>query len=217
VQGGITPTGTKNINSNGIHDVTNYASANVQVPNSYSASDEGKVVSSGALVSQTSRSVTDNGTYDTTTNNQVVVNVPSVTPTGTISITQNGTVDVTQYASANVNVSGGGGGVGQLVTDETVTITSTPTSKITIKRATFSNQIADGDIIFFRVTRDTPIANNFFDGVSICFASASGAYPYPPQSNHNLKDTQVPNQLSNYNIHHKPCKPMNNGKSWFCE
>jgi hypothetical protein len=47
----------------------------VNVPNSYTAADEGKVVSGGALVGQTSRNITVNGTYNTTENNEVVVNV----------------------------------------------------------------------------------------------------------------------------------------------
>lgn len=78
---GTTPTGTKNIsitqNGTTTEDVTAYASAQItaNVPNTYAAADEGKVVDDGALVSQTSRSIDTNGTYDTTTNNEVVVNV----------------------------------------------------------------------------------------------------------------------------------------------
>ena len=68
-------TGTKSITSNGTHDVVGYASASVAVPNSYSASDEGKVVSNGALVAQTSDTVTTNDTYDTTLINSLTVNV----------------------------------------------------------------------------------------------------------------------------------------------
>lgn len=72
---GITPTGTVSITANGVTDVTAYASADVNVPNTYTSADEGKVVDGGALVSQTSLSVTENDTYDTTTVNEVTVNV----------------------------------------------------------------------------------------------------------------------------------------------
>ena len=74
---GPSPAGNIDIEQNGVYDVTDYAQATVQVPNTYAAGDEGKVVSGGALVSQTGRTLTENGTYDTTENNSVIVNVPS--------------------------------------------------------------------------------------------------------------------------------------------
>ena len=52
-----------------------YSPVVANVPNSYTSSDEGKVVSSGALVSQTSQTIDANGTYDTTLKNSVTVNV----------------------------------------------------------------------------------------------------------------------------------------------
>ena len=72
--------GTKSVTANGTYAASSdsldgYSSVTVNVANSYGNSDEGKVVSSGALVSQTSRTVTVNGTYDTTTNDEVTVNV----------------------------------------------------------------------------------------------------------------------------------------------
>lgn len=72
----------KTITQNGNYDPNDdnadgYSSVVVNVPNSYESSDEGKVVSNGALVAQTARSsaITQNGTYDTTLNNSVTVNV----------------------------------------------------------------------------------------------------------------------------------------------
>lgn len=53
-----------------------YSPVTVNVPNTYAAGDEGKVVSNGALVAQTSDSVTQNGTVDTTLINSLEVNVP---------------------------------------------------------------------------------------------------------------------------------------------
>lgn len=75
------PTGTKNIsitaNGTTTEDVTSYASASItaNVPNSYTASEEGKVVSNGSLVSQSSATYTANGAYDTTLVDDVTVDV----------------------------------------------------------------------------------------------------------------------------------------------
>ena len=80
-----------------------FVSAVNDIPNTYAQADEGKVVSSGALVGQTSRNVTANGTVDTTLNNEVVVAVPNPS-SGTLSITQNGIYDVTEKASVDVSV-----------------------------------------------------------------------------------------------------------------
>ncbi len=75
----------KNIDANGIYQATDdeadgYKKVVVNVPNTYAASDEGKVVDNGALVSQTSTTVVENGTIDTTLYNSVEINVPQSLP-----------------------------------------------------------------------------------------------------------------------------------------
>ncbi len=71
------PAGEISITQNGQANVKDYATANVSVPNTYAAADEGKVVSGGALIAQTARAqaITANGTYDTTENSSVTVSV----------------------------------------------------------------------------------------------------------------------------------------------
>lgn len=105
------------VTENGEHTAPSgkaYSPVTVNVPNSYAAGDEGKVVSNGALVAQTAHAqVTQNGTVDTTLNNSVEVAVPAATLV-TKSITQNGTYNASGdsadgYSSVTVNVSGGGG------------------------------------------------------------------------------------------------------------
>lgn len=111
---GTTPTGTKQISvtANGvsISDVTNYANVEItaNVPNTYAAGDEGKVVDGGALVTQGSQTYTANGSYDTTLIKSITVAVPGSSPSGTksISISANGTTteDVAAYANAEITV-----------------------------------------------------------------------------------------------------------------
>jgi hypothetical protein len=111
---------SKTITANGSYDAEDdeadgYSDVTVNVPNTYTASDEGKVVSNGELVAQTGTTVTQNGTYDTTENDEVVVNVSGggSAVVQALSVTQNGTYTppsgVDGYAPVTVNVSGGGG------------------------------------------------------------------------------------------------------------
>lgn len=81
---------SKSITQNGSYDpedddADGYSAVTVNVPNSYAAGDEGKVVSNGALIAQTARAseITANGTYDTTTNDSVTVNVEGGSGGGT--------------------------------------------------------------------------------------------------------------------------------------
>ena len=71
---------SKFITRNGTYIAANdgadgYSTVTVNVTPEFTAADEGKVVDNGALVAQTSRNIDANGTYDTTLNNSVSVNV----------------------------------------------------------------------------------------------------------------------------------------------
>lgn len=84
--------------------------------------DNGKVVVNGTLVAQTATSVDENGTYDTTTNDSVVVDVPnsytaadegkvvssgSLVAQTSLSVTENGTYDTTENDEVVVQVESG--------------------------------------------------------------------------------------------------------------
>lgn len=169
-------TGTKNINSNGTHDVIGYASASVAVPNSYSAGDEGKVVSNGALVSQTSDTVTENDTYDTTLIDELTVNVPT----------------------------GGGGFSADAIADR-----SKITGNITLNEATSVMQYAfsDGNLTSIQSNTVTSLSNYAFSYArlmtSASFPNLTGSIgSYTFQYCNSLESVNLPhaNAMGGYNF-----------------
>lgn len=131
----ITAKGGTVASGDGLED---FAADIATITNQYSAADEGKVVSNGALVSQTSTTATVNGTINTTTNNEVVVNVPNTYTAGDegkvvsggalvsqtaypTTITENGTYNTTENNSVTVNVASGNSEGAVLYTDQNFT------------------------------------------------------------------------------------------------
>lgn len=91
---GIKPTGTLNITNNGEYDVIEYAKAKVEV-------DKG-IQPTGTIDIKT------NGKHNVSNYAEANVNVETKEPTGTLDITANGVYDVKDYAKASVVVSSGG-------------------------------------------------------------------------------------------------------------
>ena len=167
---GQTPTGTKQISitQNGVttEDVTNYANAEItaNVPNTYSAGDEGKVVSSGALVAQGSDTVTQNDTYDTTLISSLTVNVSGG---GVTLAPMDYSVTLKNNRSSTISCN-------KLFYSATVTMYALAANISANSSATYNNMLTDGTHIWFGCT--TNISNIKYNGENATYAVSSSKY-----------------------------------------
>ena len=159
-----------------------YSQVNVNVPNTYSAGDEGKVVSNGALVSQASQTYTTNGTFDTTAINSVTVNVAGGATIGAKTITANGTYNASAdsldgYSSVMVNVLQFGT---LLKTESLGTIAPSGTGAATTGKTVSVTGVYDYDLLVWDISVDTVTNSRHVRTISVMWLTAS--------SNVNTKD-----------------------------
>ena len=99
------------VSSNGTYSapsgVDGYSPVDVNVPNTYSAADNGKVVVSGVLTEQTTMNILSNGDYDTTTKKLVYVEVPLPSGTKSLAFSNNGIYleNINNYSNVSITVS----------------------------------------------------------------------------------------------------------------
>lgn len=183
---GITPTGTKTITTNGKHDVTNFATADVQVPipeaptgkkvievtkNGVSTHDVAAFAQAEVSVAvpippeptgEKVVNITSNGTSTEDVKSfataKINVNVPStgIVPEGVKEITSNGTHDVAQYAQAKVNVPQG--------------VTPTGTKEISV---TQNGEVTEDVSAFKNVHIVTNVASAGVDSALVAFVDNS--------------------------------------------
>lgn len=149
--GGDVTVESKSISANGTYTAPTgkaYSPVTVNVANSYAAADEGKVVSSGALVSQTAHAeVTENGTIDTTFNNSVVV-----------------------------NVQGGGSSPWTKLAEQDFTVSTSSTSETTVGTIDCGDAAVTGaKMVYVRVRDKAGKRAGYFFGTDIFFIQRTGA------------------------------------------
>lgn len=160
---------SKSIGANGTYTAPAgkaYSPVIVDVPNSYTASDEGKVVSNGALVAQTSDSVTHNGTVDTTLINSLTVNVSG--SVGAMFAPMDYPVTLTnKRASGTISFS-------RLSYDQYVILYTGASSNITVSNsANVADFVTDGTHIWFRATN---VENISYNGESAEFLKSGSGF-----------------------------------------
>jgi len=136
--GGITPTGTINITSNGTHDVTNYASANVNVSSS-APSLQAKTNINPTTSSQT---ITADSGYDGLSSVQInampsgsaTTPATTVTANPTISVGSDGKITATASATKSVTPTVSAGYV-SAGTAGTITVSGSATQQLTTQAA----------------------------------------------------------------------------------